>query len=82
MIEVCLGLACQEAGSLGLLRRLEALGGVKAGQPPLPGRPAVVTVHCFGRCAVGPNARVQGRFHHNLAPEDAAELLQSHVRDA
>lgn len=81
-IEVCLGLSCRDVGSHDLLRALEALTGVKAGQTAEDGSLTLQGVYCFGRCAIGANARVSGRFCHNLAPSDAAQVLQGPAPDA
>lgn len=82
VVEICQGLSCREVGSHELLRALESLTGVKAGQTAADGSLTLLGVPCFGRCAIGANARVSGRFCHNLAPSDAAQVLQGPAPDA
>jgi NADH:ubiquinone oxidoreductase subunit E len=75
VIEVCQGLACKDVGSTELLQSLEALTGCPAGKTTPDGKLTLLGVPCFGRCAIGANARVSGQFHHNLTLEDAVKLL-------
>jgi NADH:ubiquinone oxidoreductase subunit E len=76
VIELCQGLACREAGSDALLRELEDLTGLKNGQTDAEGTLTLLGCACFGRCALGANARVQGRFQSGLGPGQGATLLQ------
>ena len=75
VIEVCQGLACRDVGSVELLQSLESMSGCKSGTTSPDGKLTLLGVACYGRCAIGANARVNGVFHHNLGAEDAAKLL-------
>lgn len=76
VVELCRGLACRDAGADTILARLESLSGLKSGQTSPDGSLSLLGSPCMGHCAVGPNARVGGRFCHNLTPDQAAALLQ------
>jgi NADH:ubiquinone oxidoreductase subunit E len=76
VIEVCQGLACRDVGSDRLLQNLEQESGLKAGQTSADGKLTLLGVPCFGRCAIGANARVAGEFRHNLTPDDAVRIIR------
>jgi NADH-quinone oxidoreductase subunit E len=67
-VEVCLGLACSEAFSADVLKDWERQLGLKAGQQSPDGKLSLRVQHCFGRCAVGPNIRVNGIDHSGQTP--------------
>ena len=76
-IEVCAGLACREAGAPDLVRALELATGVPTGSTKADGSLSLCRQSCFGRCAIGPNVRIQGRFFAGQSPERAESLLKS-----
>ena len=77
VFEVCHGLACKEAGSVPVLRALEQAGGIQTGQTKADGSLSICRQACFGRCAIGPNLRVNGDYFANQTPESATALLRS-----
>jgi NADH:ubiquinone oxidoreductase subunit E len=77
VVEVCAGLACREAGSPALVRALEAATGVPTGTTKADGSVSLCRQSCFGRCAIGPNVRIQGRFYAGQSAEGAGALLKS-----
>jgi formate dehydrogenase subunit gamma len=81
VVELCRGLACRDAGSDAIVAHLEALSGLKLGETSPDGALSLLGIPCMGHCAIGPNARLQGRFCHNLTPETAASLLQRPVKE-
>lgn len=76
-IEVCSGLACRDAGAPELVRALERLTGVPTGTTKPDGSLSLCRQACFGRCAIGPNVRIQGRFYAGQSVEGAGALLKS-----
>jgi len=75
-IEVCAGLACREAGSPQVLAALERACGIGTGQTRPDGEISLARQACFGRCAIGPNVRVQGRIHSGISPESSPALVK------
>ncbi|MGH7442868.1 MAG: (2Fe-2S) ferredoxin domain-containing protein, partial [bacterium] len=72
VLEVCQGLACQEVGGGELLSELERLSGRRRGQ----GGEGVCLAAgiCQGRCAIGPNVRVNGSSRSVQGPSEAGAL--------
>lgn len=75
VIEVCAGLACREAGSVPLLRAIEEAAGISTGTTKPDGSLSLSRQSCFGRCAIGPNVRVNGRICSGQRPQDAQRLV-------
>jgi len=74
VLELCQGLACREAGAAELLRRMEGLSGLRQGQTAADGSCSLLTGPCQGRCAIGPNARLNGEARWGLSLDAAAAL--------
>jgi NADH:ubiquinone oxidoreductase subunit E len=76
VLEVCQGSACREVGNEELLYRLECLSGLKRGVAAADGSLALVGGICQGRCAIGPNVRLNGCAFSVAGPGQAGELLR------
>jgi NADH:ubiquinone oxidoreductase subunit E len=74
LVEVCQGLACREAGSDELWSILAKGSGLT---PAFGAAEGLCRQFCFGRCAIGPNVRINGQFHHNQFPSEAVALLET-----
>jgi NADH-quinone oxidoreductase subunit E len=74
VLELCQGLACSEVGARDLLRSLEGLSGLKPGQTAADGACSLLAGPCQGRCAIGPNARLNGEARWGLELGQAHEL--------
>jgi NADH:ubiquinone oxidoreductase subunit E len=77
VLEVCHGLACKEVGSPAILRALEQVSGLKAGEMSADGRLSLCKQICYGHCAIGPNIRLQGALHAGQTSESAQALLKA-----
>ncbi|HXC65317.1 MAG TPA: NAD(P)H-dependent oxidoreductase subunit E [bacterium] len=75
VLELCQGLACREVGSQELLRRLEGLSGLRQGETAADGSCSLLAGPCQGRCAIGPNARLNGEARWGLGFEQAPDLM-------
>ena len=71
-IRLCRAEACQAVGSEAIATALEAACGTRFGDDDATAV-GLETVYCFGNCAVGPTAEVNGKL---LAAVDAARILQ------
>ena len=76
VLELCQGLACGEAGAKELLRSLEGLSGLKPGETAADGACSLLVGPCQGRCAIGPNGRLNGEARWGLGLEQAPELAE------
>jgi NADH:ubiquinone oxidoreductase subunit E len=75
-LEICQGCACREVGNEELLAGLERLSGLRRGGTTDDQALTLNAGYCQGRCAVGPNVRLNGISFSVAGPEEAAELLQ------
>lgn len=73
-LKVCQGLACTQNGSGALLRSLEQQLGQKSGQVGAEGGLLLEGSLCMGRCAVGPNIKLDGVHHPGM---DLAKVMGS-----
>ena len=76
LVEVCLGLSCREVGSAEILEDLGRLSGVKPGTTAADGSLTLEGGACQGLCAMGPNARLNGKPHGVETPEKVERLLK------
>ena len=75
-LEICQGCACREVGNEELLAAVERLSGLRRGGATKDGALSLVAGFCQGRCAVGPNVRLNGISFSVEGPGQAAELLR------
>jgi NADH-quinone oxidoreductase subunit E len=75
VVAVCRGLACNEAHSADVLKDWEKSLALKAGENSVDGGFTLLNHYCFGRCAIGPNIRVNGTLYSGQVPGVAAKFL-------
>lgn len=75
LITVCLGIPCHAQQSLTLLKRVEEVLGIKAGETTPDLRFTLRTVNCLGCCSLGPAVAVDGDHFGKLAPTKVDEFL-------
>lgn len=74
-VYVCTNLPCSLRGARGLLARLEAHLGVKAGETTSDGRITLGHEECLGACAYAPMLRADGTYHEDLDFERAKRIV-------
>ncbi|HTB22870.1 MAG TPA: NAD(P)H-dependent oxidoreductase subunit E [bacterium] len=74
-LEICQGCACREVGNEELLAGVERLAGLRRGDTSDDGALTLIAGFCQGRCAIGPNVRLNGTSFSVEGPDQAAELL-------
>ena len=83
IITVCRGTACHVSGSLGILKELERILGICAGETDEKREFTLQTVACFGACAIAPitvieTLGVPGRkVHGYMSKVKAADLVDA-----
>ncbi len=86
IIIVCRGTACHAMGSLGILKELEKIMGIHAGETDEKMEFTLETVACFGACARAPVAVVEklgvpGRKVHGLMTKMKARDLVEEIKE-
>jgi NADH:ubiquinone oxidoreductase subunit E/NAD-dependent dihydropyrimidine dehydrogenase PreA subunit len=76
VVEVCAGTSCHARGSRALLKRLQHLLGITAGQTDKTGRFTLRTVHCLGLCALSPSMKIDGRSFGRVDLDHLSEILE------
>ncbi len=77
LVEVCNGTSCHAGGSARLLRRVEDVLGIGAGQADKAGRFALRTVRCLGLCALSPVMRIDGVGIGQMSLARVPDVLES-----
>lgn len=75
-LEICQGSACREVGNEELLAALERLSGIRRDRTAADGSLTLKAGICQGRCAVGPNVRLNGAGFSVGGPGEAEALLR------
>jgi NADH:ubiquinone oxidoreductase subunit E len=86
IITVCRGTACHTMGSLGILKELEKIMGLHAGETDEKREFTLQTVACFGSCALAPVTVVEklglpGRKVHGLMTKMKARDLIEEIKE-
>jgi NADH-quinone oxidoreductase subunit E len=81
-VQVCRGTACHVKNSARLLEAVSKATGAKAGETTRDGLFSVEVVACLGACGQAPILAVNGEFHAGVAPDRAADLMESYRRKA
>lgn len=79
LVRVCRAEACQAVGARSLVTRLRERYGLGPGDTSGDGALTVEQVFCFGNCALGPAAEVNGRLHGRLDEDRLTDLIDSAV---
>ncbi len=75
VVQVCRNLSCTMAGGEAVLRRIEEVLGVRAGETTPDGRFSLVVVECLGNCDHAPCLMIDDDDHGPVTPEAAAAIL-------
>ncbi|MFA5006572.1 MAG: NAD(P)H-dependent oxidoreductase subunit E [Candidatus Izemoplasmatales bacterium] len=75
VIRVCKDVPCHVRDDFDVLRTIEELLGVKAGQTTANGKFTVETSSCLGCCDRGPAMRIDGELHAGLTAEKVRAIL-------
>ena len=74
-IEVCRNLACKLKGADKVVARLEQKLGIKCGETTPDGEFSLGTFECLGGCTEAPIMTTDWRFHRNVDPDKAEQLI-------
>lgn len=80
-VQVCAGTACHVKGAS---RVLDAIGrelAVAADQTTKDGRYTLEAVRCVGACGLAPVVALDGEYHGDLTPDNAARLIARHRKE-
>lgn len=73
---VCLGTACHIKGAAGILRAIEQVYGVKAGETTEDGEISLLTARCLGSCGLAPAVVFDGQVAGKQTPETVLQRLR------
>jgi len=73
---VCTGTACYVKGAGEIVKALEAICEVQAGQTTADGKLSLGTARCLGNCSLAPMLTLDGRVHGPETPAGALHKLQ------
>ncbi len=76
-VYVCTNLSCSLRGGRGLLAKLEAHLGIRAGETTEDGRIRLGHEECLGACGYAPMMRIDGTYHEDLDETRAKEILDA-----
>jgi NADH:ubiquinone oxidoreductase subunit E/NAD-dependent dihydropyrimidine dehydrogenase PreA subunit len=76
LVQVCNGTSCHAGHSGALLKHLEKVLGIKAGQTDKSGRFTLGTVRCLGLCALSPSMRIDDKTFGRVTIEDIPKILE------
>ena len=77
VVTICRGLACTEAQGPDVLADWSAALKLKDGETTPDGEFTLLTQHCFGRCAVGPNIKIDNNALSGQQPGMAVSHLKT-----
>jgi NADH-quinone oxidoreductase subunit E len=77
VIKVCDGTACHIRGAPVLLKTLEQLLAIKAGETTGDGFFSVETVNCLGACAIAPVMVVDEKYFSKVKPDEVEGILKA-----
>jgi len=76
VVKVCLGLSCGQSGGRDILAAVSKGLGLKPGEAQADGCVMLKEGFCFGRCAIGPNAKVGPELISGIDPGDVSRVLK------
>lgn len=74
-VDVCTNLPCALCGAQKVLEAFESALGVKAGETTEDGEITLRAVECLGGCGYATVVAVDDRYHHDVTPERAQEIV-------
>ncbi len=78
VISVCMGTACYVKGAGLLMKKLEELLGIKAGETTKDGTFSYREVRCLGACGMAPLISVDGDIYGRIQPDALQEILEKY----
>ncbi len=78
IIQVCSGTACHVKGGKKVLEEFERLLGVAAGHTTADRKFTLLSVRCFGACALGPIVRINGSIYSRVEPSKVKSIFAKH----
>ena len=75
-VVVCTGPRCAKNGSVEVIKAVKNTLGIDFNEITKDGRIKLSTQNCFKKCGMGPNIMINGKFHHKMTKEKAAELMK------
>jgi NADH-quinone oxidoreductase subunit E len=75
VVRVCRNLSCAMADGAAVLRRIEEILGIRAGETTPDGKFSLVTVECLGNCDHAPCLMIDDDDHGPVTPDTAAGIL-------
>jgi formate dehydrogenase subunit gamma len=82
VVKLCRAEACQSVGVEALAAEVEHKLGVKFGETRADGAVTLETVYCFGNCALGPAAMVDGALYGGLTADRLVSLTKKAMEKA
>lgn len=76
-VEVCRNITCAMLGAFDILHCVEKKLGIGHGERTADAKFSLEEVECLAGCSWAPAMRVNGRYHEQMTPEKAAQLLDS-----
>lgn len=73
---VCHGTACHVNNSIHIIRELERVLKIKAGQTTRDGTYSLEVVNCMGACAVSPVISINGHYVHDVEVQNIKEIVE------
>ena len=74
-VEICTNVSCALYGAQQVLEAFESELGCHAGETTDDGSVTLRTIECLGGCGWGTIVAVDGRYRHNVKPEQAAGIV-------
>jgi NADH:ubiquinone oxidoreductase subunit E len=78
VIRVCKTISCYMAGKDEVIKALEKLLKIKAGETTVDKKFTLLTVNCLGWCHKGPVMLVNDHVYPELTPQKAVEIVQKY----
>ena len=76
-IHVCNGTSCHNRGSSRVLGTVQDIIGIRPGESTPDSRFSLEAVTCMGCCSSGPVMAVDGKYHGEVDPDGAEEVLKN-----
>jgi len=81
IVRVCLGTACHIRGGEQVVQELERQLNIKRGETTEDLGFTLETVNCLGACSMAPIMVINDKYHRNVTPGQAKEILKGEVNE-
>jgi len=78
VIQICLGTACFVRGASDLLKELEEILKIKAGQTTADGKFSIDGLRCVGACGLSPVLIVDGKVFGRVKPDQVEDIIEQY----